>query len=453
MGSFLHTGIFFILSLGILVFIHEFGHFWVARKLDVKVLRFSLGFGKSLWRTQKTPDSTEFVVAAIPLGGYVKMVDEREGEVLEKDLPYAFNRQPLLSRVAIVLAGPVFNLLLAIFLYWAVFMLGESGIRPVLGSVPEGTFAAQAGISEGDEILSVSDQSTPTWSLALTTLFTETMDKQRIPVVVKRPDGTTAEHVLDIPEDIKIEPKELQDKLGFTPWKPALKPILNEVVSDEAADKAGFLSGDQVISIDGVEMTTWEAFVKEVKNQPGRALSVGIERDGVLQTLTLTPAVHQTGKGEVGRIGATVRVPPELLQTYTVKYQLGVMDAFIAAVNKTVDFSFLTLKMIGRMATGSASVENLSGPIGIAKIAGESANMGIVAFLKFLAIISISLGVLNLLPIPMLDGGHLFFYLIEAIKGSPLSDNAMALGQQVGMAVLMGLMGLAIFLDIGRLFT
>ena len=453
MGSFLHTSIFFILSLGILVFIHEFGHFWVARKLNVKVLRFSLGFGKSLWRSQKTPESTEFVVAAIPLGGYVKMVDEREGEVPEKDLPYAFNRQPLLNRVAIVLAGPVFNLLLAILLYWAVFILGESGIRPIIGSVAEDTFAAHAGISEGDEILSVSGQATPTWSLALTTLFAETMDKQRIPVVVKKPDGTTAEHVLDIPEDIEIEPKEFQEKLGFTPWRPSLKPVLKEVISGGSADKAGFHSGDQVMSIDNVDVTTWEAFVKEVKNQPGRVLSVVIERDGVLHTLELTPAVHQTDKGEIGRIGATVRVPPELLQMYKVKYQLGFADAFVAAVNKTVDFSFLTLKMIGKMVTGSASVENLSGPIGIAKIAGESANMGVVAFLKFLAIISISLGVLNLLPIPMLDGGHLFFYLIEAIKGSPLSDSAMALGQQVGMALLMGLMGLAIYLDIGRLFA
>jgi regulator of sigma E protease len=453
MGSLLNTIVYFVLALGLLVAFHEFGHFWVARRCGVKVLRFSIGFGKPLWRYQKTPDSTEFIVAAVPLGGYVKMVDEREGEVSAEDLPYAFNRQSLPVRTAIVLAGPVFNLLLAVLIYWFVFWVGDTGVRPVLGAVDPGSFAEQAGFEKGDEILSVSGQETPTWGLTMSRLFALIMDGDPIRIEVQSADGVKHTRELVIPEAASMEPELLRSRLGFHPWEPVLAPRIDAVEENGPAAKAGLQKGDRIVSADGVPIRDWRQWVGYVRERPNQEIRVTVDRDGVQVTLSLRPVAVRSAGGEIGRIGTSVSIPPDVLKEMRVEYRLGFFSAFATAVKKTADFSLLTLKMIGRMIIGKASVENLSGPISIAQYAGQSANLGLMQFMKFLAVVSISLGVLNLLPVPVLDGGHLLFYLIEAIKGSPLSEKAQAIGQQIGIVILISLMGLAFFLDIERLLN
>jgi regulator of sigma E protease len=452
MGSFLHTLVFFVIALGILIAFHEFGHFWVARKLGVKVIRFSIGFGKPLWKYQKDSRSTEYLVASIPLGGYVKMVDEREGEVAEEDLPYAFNRQSLAARSAIVLAGPLFNLFLAVFIFWGILINGETGFRPLLGDVEPGTFASQAGFAKGDEILEVDGDLTPTWNHAISAIFSRALNLEDITVKVRSGEGSMAIRVLRIPERAAMEPESLQDQLGLRPWEPDLPPRIDTVRENSPASEAGLQAGDLVLRADDVEIPSWNQWVEVIRGNPGKRIRTVIERDGVELTLDLIPAAVQSEEGEIGQIGATVRIPEEMVDHLKVEYKLDVLPALGASVLKVTEFSLLTLQMMGKMLVGKASIENLSGPISIAKYAGESATMGVSYFLKFIAIVSISLGVLNLLPIPVLDGGHLLFFLIEGIKGRPLSDSAQMIGQQVGILLLICLMGLAFFLDIERLF-
>lgn len=452
--DFLHTLFFFIIAIGLLVSFHEFGHFWVARRVGVKVLRFSVGFGKVLWSHQRNVDSTEYALSAIPLGGYVKMLDEREGEVKEEELPYAFNRQPLWARSAVVVAGPIFNLLLAIALFWGVFVIGETGIRPVLGTIATGTLATDAGFSEGDEILEVNQNYTPTWDEALNAIASAVMDgSERLEIKVKSRDQQEQLHTLAIPEHTIDNPEVFFKQLGLKPWSPELKPIVGKLVSESAAVKAGMLERDLIISADGVAMNDWMQWVSYVQSHPGVAIALLVERDGMQINLTVTPTVEQKdGDKKIGKIGAAVYIPEEIMNYMRVEYTLPVGKAFIAACERTWIYSKATLNMMGKMLIGKASVENLSGPISIAQYAGQSASMGLVQFLKFLALVSVSLGVLNLLPIPMLDGGHLLFYGIEGIKGSPVSEKVQILFQQVGIAFLMALMFLAMFLDIQRLF-
>lgn len=453
MGGIAHTVFYFIVALGILITIHEFGHFWVARKLGVKVTRFSIGFGKTLWSYQKNPESTEYVIAVVPLGGYVKMVDEREGEVQTQDVPYAFNRQSLLVRTAIVLAGPVFNLLLAVMIYWFVFTVGETGMRPVLGSVESGTLAAQAGFKKGDEIVSVAEKNTPTWGAAMSRLFITAIEHNSIAIESKTEDGVQTTRMLIIPEEAQEQPDLLRDRLGFKPWEPEVPPVIDSVKEDGPADRAELQKGDLIVSTQGTEIATWKQWVQYIRSHPEVDLNIIIERDGVNIPLLLHPAAIDAGGETIGRIGATVLFPDHLFKQMTAEYRLGIVPALGAAVSRTVDYSMLTLKMVGRMIIGSVSVENLSGPVSIAQYAGQSANLGLIQFFKFLAIVSISLGVLNLLPIPVLDGGHLLYFLIEAIKGSPVSENVQLIGQQVGIFLLISLMGLALFLDIERLLA
>lgn len=453
MFSLLHTLFFFIVALAILIAFHEYGHFWAARRLGVKVIRFSLGFGKPLWTYRKSPDDTEFSVAALPLGGYVKMVDEREGEVAPADLPYAFNRQPVARRAAIVFAGPLFNFLLAILIYWVVFMLGESGTRPVLGPVAQGTLAAQAGFREGDEIVAVGGDQAPTWNLAINEIVERAMDEQPIPVAIKAADGATRELTLNIPKDVAQQPEALYKSLGFRPWEPSLPPIIDRLEPGSTAEAAGLKPGDRIISGDGTPIETWKQWVEYVRARPETLIRTVVERDGVRLNFDIRPKAVASAEGRIGRIGAAVRVPEDLENSMRVEYRLGFFPALAAAVEKTTDYSALTLRMVGRMLIGKAAVENLSGPISIAQYAGQSASLGLGQFMKFLAIVSISLGVLNLLPIPVLDGGHLLFYLVEAVKGSPVSEKTQAYCQQIGIFVLLCLMGLAFVLDIERLFS
>lgn len=454
------TLFYFIVTIGILVSFHEFGHFWVARKMGVKVLRFSVGFGKVLWSYRKHPEDTEYVVSAIPLGGYIKMVDEREGEVNKEDLPFAFNRQPIWVRTAIVAAGPLFNLGLALILFWAVLVIGETGIKPMLGKIEQGTIAADAGFQEGDEILSVNDKLTPTWSEALNVLIESALDgNQNIEVKVKSLDDGQNLKVVNIAEGDVQDPEVLYKRLGFNPWMPKLKPIIGEVLPGGAAMAAGLKKGDLIIRADGIAIDEWMQWVDTVKTHPDIEIKLEIERDGTRLHASVTPKrvrlEPETGGESAkfeGKIGAAVFVPETLKKSLQAEYSLSPLAAIPAAFEKTYSYSYATLKMMARMLIGQASVKNLSGPISIAQFAGQSAHIGFVHFIKFIALVSVSLGVLNLLPIPVLDGGHLLFYGIEAIKGSPVSENKQLFFQQVGIALLVSLMALVMVLDIQRLF-
>jgi regulator of sigma E protease len=452
--DFIHTLFYFIVAVGVLVAFHEFGHFWVARKVGVKVLRFSIGFGKILWSKQKDQHSTEYVLSAIPLGGYVKMVDEREGPVKGEDLPFAFNRQPLWARTAIVAAGPIFNLILAVALFWSVLVIGENGIKPILGKIEQSTLAGAAGFVEGDEVISVNDKLTPTWTEALTTLIGAALEgEQEIKVAVKNLDNLQTVKILRFSEQDTENPEVLYKRLGFKPWSPQLKPVIGNVLPDSAAEAAGLKPSDLIISADNIVMQDWQQWVDYVKTHPGSAIALQLERDGVRLPLTITPKAVEIEKKSEGKIGASVQVPEDLIKSITVEYALSPLEAVPVAFETTYSYATTTLKMMGKMVMGRASMENLSGPISIAQYAGQSASMGLVPFLKFMALVSVSLGVLNLLPVPVLDGGHLLFFAIEGIKGSPVSEKIQLFFQQIGIALLMSLMALAMFLDVHRLFS
>ncbi|MGZ4981326.1 MAG: RIP metalloprotease RseP [Methylobacter sp.] len=449
----LHTLFYFIVAISVLVSFHEFGHFWVARKAGVKVLRFSVGFGKILWSYQKNPDATEYAISAIPLGGYVKMVDEREGKVKDEDLPYAFNRQPLPARMAIVAAGPLFNLVLAVALFWSVLVIGETGIKPILGAVEQGTLAAAAGFTEGDEIVSIEDKETPTWNQAMSVLVSAALDgEQNIKVAVKSLDGQQNVKTLQLTDKDTQNPDVLYQRLGFKPWSPKLQPVIGKVLPDSAASAAGLKEGDLILSADGTSINDWMQWVAYVKSHPNVTVQLEIERDGVRLPVMITPKSVAVGKTTEGKVGASVYIPEELMKSVTVEYSMSPLAAIPVAFETTYNYSVTSLKMIAKMVVGKASVENLSGPISIAQYAGQSATMGLVPFLKYMALISVSLGILNILPIPVLDGGHLLFFILEGIKGRPVSERAQIFFQQIGIALLVSLMALAMFLDVGRLF-
>jgi len=451
--DFLHTLFYFIVAISVLISFHEFGHFWVARKAGVKVLRFSVGFGKVLWSYQKNPDATEYVVSAIPLGGYVKMVDEREGEVKEADLPYAFNRQSLFARTAIVAAGPLFNLVLAVALFWSVLVIGETGIKPILGSVEQGTLAAAAGFVEGEEIISINDKATPTWTEAMSVLVSSALDgEQNIKVTVKSFDDQQAIRTLKLTDKDSENPNVLYQRLGFKPWSPKLQPIIGKVLPGSAALASGLKQGDLIVSADGTIINDWMQWVTYVKSHADVAIKLEIERDGVRLPATITPKSVVVGKKTEGKVGASVYIPEELMKSVSVEYSLSPLAAIPVAFETTYYYSVTSLKMMAKMLIGKASVENLSGPISIAQYAGQSATMGLVPFIKYMALVSVSLGILNLLPIPVLDGGHLLFFALEGIKGRPVSERAQIFFQQIGIALLVSLMALAMFLDVERLF-
>lgn len=449
----IHTLFYFIVAIGVLVSIHEFGHYWVACKTGVKVLRFSVGFGKVLWSYRKRPDATEYVISLIPLGGYVKMVDEREGEVQEEDLPFAFNRQSLWTRTAIVAAGPVFNLVLAIALFWSVLVIGETGIKPILGAVKQGTLAAKAGFVDGDEIIAVNNKLTPTWTEALSVIIATALDDgQAINVKIKTSDDEERVRVLSISDTESQNPETLYERLGLKPWSPKLKPVIGQVLANSAASAAGLKKGDLLVSADGHGINEWMQWVDYVKSRPDIRINLVIEREGVSMPIVITPKKVQSEQKTEGKIGASVFVPEELIKSVSVEYSLAPFAAIPVAFKTTYYYAYTTVKMMGKMLIGKASVKNLSGPISIAEYAGQSASMGLVHFLKFMALISVSLGVLNLLPIPVLDGGHLLFFAIEAVKGSPVSEKMQLFFQQIGIALLVSLMLFTMFMDVERLF-
>jgi regulator of sigma E protease len=454
MGSVLFNILAFVVAVGVLVAIHEFGHFWVARRLGVKVLRFSIGFGKPLWSRQKTPDDPEYVIAAIPLGGYVKMLDEFEGPVPAEERHMAFNRQSLWVRSAVVAAGPLFNFLFAIAAFWGVLTLGETGIRPLIGDVKPDTPAARAGLQAGDEIMSVNAQRTPTWSLAMQELATASIAAPQLDIEVRDAQGAQQRRLMPSTEVGDLaETKDLLGHLGLVPERPEVPPIFGKILEGEAAAGAGLREGDRIVSANGEAIADWAAWVDFVRARPGETIDLLIERNGGSQRVALTPAAHVQNDQVIGRIGASNQPVPGLMERYQVTHSLGPLEAVPAAMQRTWEYSVLTLKVIWRVLTGQASIHNLSGPITIADAAGKTASIGFVYFLKFLAIVSISLGVLNLLPVPVLDGGHLLYFAIEAIKGSPLSEAAMIQGQKIGLIMLFGLMTLAFYVDILRVLS
>lgn len=443
-----------LLTLGVLVAVHEFGHFWVARRCGVRVLRFSIGFGAPLWR-RIGRDGTEYVVAAIPLGGYVKMLDEREGGVDPADLPYAFNRQPVGSRIAIVAAGPLANFLLAIVVFYLLFMAGVRGVAPVIGSVEPGSLAEQAGLRAGQEIVSVDGEPTPTRQVVSMQLLKRLGESGELRIGVREPGfdqvyESTA--VLDgwLRDD---EDPDLFAGLGVEFLMPVVEPRIAEVLGDSAAERAGILAGDRVLSVDGSAVATWEEWVRVVRASPGTRLQLVVERDGAQLPLELVPErVRQPDGLDVGQAGVSA-VVPEWPEEYLRTERYGPLDAWGPALARTWSLSVFTVDSIRKMIEGLISPKNLSGPITIAKVAAASARSGLEAFVGFLALLSISLGVLNLLPIPVLDGGHLLFYAIELLKGSPVSERVQMLGYQVGLLILVGVMALALFNDLSRLVT
>ena len=449
----LHKLFYFIITIGVLVSFHEFGHFWVARKVGVKVIRFSIGFGKVLWSYQKNPETTEYVLSAIPLGGYVKMVDEREDPVKAEDLAFAFNKKSISARTAIVAAGPLFNLLLAVFLFWGALVIGETGIKPIIGQVGQGTLAYNAGFTEGDEIISVNEKITPTWTEAMSVIIASALESnQSITVNVKNLDEKQSVKVITLSEESTKNSELLYQQLGFKPWSPQLKPIIGKVLPDSAALASGLKKGDLLISANGVPINEWKQWVDIVRANPDTSIDLKVERDGVQIPISITPKSVQVEQNSEGKIGASVYIPEELIKSVSAKYSLAPLAAIPVAFETTWYYSSSTLKMMGKMLIGNASVDNLSGPISIAQYAGESADMGFVSFIKFMALVSVSLGVINLFPVPVLDGGHLMFFALEAILRKPISEKIQGFFQKAGMAFLLGLMSLAMFLDIQRLF-
>jgi len=441
----------FVVAIGALVTVHEFGHYWVARRLGVKVLRFSIGFGKPLWSRTFGDDRTELVIAAIPLGGYVKMLDEREGEVDAGEIDRAFNRKPLSTRVAVVAAGPLFNFLFAIFVYWAMFAAGVPGLRPVVGEVQAGSYAAAAGILAGDEIISVGGKQTPTWEATVMALLDAGLDEQSsITLDVRGADGQLRRLQSDLGDGSLLEKGGVLVNFGVGLWQ--LPPVLDEIVAGGAAEQAGLQGGDRIVAAGDTIIDSWNDWVMYVRDRPGEQLNVRVQRAGDVIELLLVPERKMDAGQAIGFIGASVQLPDqEQRDTMRVVVRHGLLGAFPAALGKTWEVTTLTLRTLWKMVTGKASVENLSGPISIAQYAGQSATIGLAAFLGFLGIVSVSLGVLNLLPVPVLDGGHLLYYLVEFIKGSPVTEATQLVGQKIGIVMLLMLMSVAFYNDILRL--
>jgi len=443
----------FIVAISLLVAVHEFGHFWVARKLGIRVLRFSIGFGKPLWRRRFGADQTEFVIAALPLGGYVKMLDEREAPVAPAEVSRSFNRQALWVRSAVILAGPLFNFVFAMAAYWLMFVSGVPGLRPIVGEIAPQSVAEQAGFQEKDEFLSVAGKATPTWDAATLELLDAALSGERIEISVHSPDDTQRLLIIDfsgVPN--ALDKGGLLGNLGLSVWRPRLPPVIDRLVANAPAEQAGLQPGDRIVSVDTQAIETWSEWVDYVRAHPEQSSQIRVLRGTDELDVTLVPkAVEENGE-TIGQIGAYVRQPEGVQDNMRTEVRYGIVESAAKSVQKTWEMSALTVRTLWGMLSGRASVENISGPISIAQYAGYSARIGLASFLKFLAIVSISLGVLNLLPVPVLDGGHLLYNAIEWVQGKPLSDSAQQFGQQLGILLLLALMTIAFYNDLSRLF-
>lgn len=446
------TALAFIVAIVVLVVFHELGHFWIARWCDVKVLRFSVGFGRVIYSKRFAGGEVEWVLSAIPLGGYVKMLDEREGEVLPHDLPRAFNRQPVLRRMAIVVAGPLANLLLAIVLYWGLFIYGVPGLKPVLGAIESASPAAVAQLEIKQTIISINGKSTPSWQDVRWVLLDLVLQGKSAELEIRTVQGDVVRRVLDLgtlaPSDLD---SDFMHKLGLHTYQPTVLPVIGELLETGVAQQAGIKAGDIILRVNGQQIEHWEEFVEQVRSHPGLPLHLEIDRAGKLIALNLTPAVVEESGQSIGKIGAGPKIDKQAIDDLFTEVHYPPIAALGEAMRKTWETSVVSLQMMAKMVMGQVSLKNLSGPITIADYAGQSAHMGFGAYLSFLALISISLGVLNLLPIPLLDGGHLLYYTVEMIKGSPVPDKLWEVGQNVGIALLATMMAFAIYNDLSRL--
>ena len=453
--SILVTIVSFLVTVGVLVVVHELGHYAAARMMDVKILRFNVGFGRALKVWKRGRDQTEWAIATIPLGGFVKMLDEREGDVRPEERHRAFNRKSVWARIFIVLAGPIANLLLATLVYWVLFIAGMPGVKPVLGDPAPATPAAAAGLANGDTVRAIDGEPVYTWNDVRWLLLKDAVKRDAADVEVQSQGGAVVTRRMELAGLSKDDlDRDFLGKLGLRPFRPKAPARLGHVLPGSAAERGGLQQGDLVRAISGKPVASWYDFTAIVSASPGKPLDMDLGRGGGEVRLRVVPDSVGEGDARIGRLG--VEAPPELKREYdrmttTVRY--GPFTAFGKAVQKVVDLSSFSLKMLGRMAIGQVSWRNLSGPITIADYAGQSAQLGWIAWLGFLALVSVSLGVLNLLPIPLLDGGHLVYYFAEIVKGSPVSDRAMEIGQRFGLALLVGLTVFAFYNDINRLFT
>ena len=451
------TIVAFFATIGLLVAVHEFGHYWVARKLGVKVLRFSIGFGKVIWKKKgKDEDEVEYALSLIPLGGYVKMLDEREGDVDPSERHRAFNLQPVWKRFLIVLAGPVFNFIFAIFAFAVTYMVGIDSVRPYLATPAISSPAAVSGVVAGDKVLSINNSPIETVNQLRLTVLSEYLDDSRVTLQVEQPNGSQAERVLDLSQVSLLKDEgDYFKKIGLNLERPDNYPVVTKVLPDSAAAVAGLQADDHIQFLNGEAIKSTRLFSEFINAHPDQTVKLGILRDGQTLDVSLTPKLTEHEGRQVGMIGIGMAYlkTAESVSKLEFKRRASFFESIKLGAIETWDMSLMTLRVMGRLVTGQASIKNISGPLTIADYAGKSAVIGFSVFMSFLAIISLSLGVLNLLPVPMLDGGHLMYYLIEIVKGSPVSEKFEAMGMRVGMAMVGVLMVLAIYNDITRLVS
>ncbi|WP_027960331.1 RIP metalloprotease RseP [Halomonas halodenitrificans] len=442
-----------IVVLGLLITFHEFGHFWVARRCGVKVLRFSVGFGTPIW-SRRDRHGTEYAIAAIPLGGYVKMLDEREGAVAHEERDRAFNRKSVWQRIAIVAAGPLANFLLALVAYWALFVAGTTTVAPVIGEVAPGSPAEQGGLRVDHEITAVQGEAVRSWEEINLKLVAAIGEPEALSIAT-RPNATAEPREHRVPVDnwlVRQDPPRPLATLGVAPWRPSMPAILGQVVEGEAAAVGGLEAGDEILRVDGEALNGWRHFVEIVRASPGQPLELGVSRDGRQLSLTVTPRSREQEEGvSIGYVGAGV-APVEWPEEYRREVRYGPVAAVGEAFARTGEMVALTFGAVRKMLVGLISPSNLSGPITIAQISGDSARAGLESFISFMAYLSISLGVLNLLPIPVLDGGHLLYYAVEVVRGRPVSERTQAIGLRIGLALVGSLMLMAIYFDLMRLW-
>ncbi|HEX5055065.1 MAG TPA: RIP metalloprotease RseP [Gammaproteobacteria bacterium] len=452
-SEFLTSLFAFLVAIAILVAVHEFGHFWVARKLGVKVLRFSLGFGKVIWRRQR--GETEYVLSALPLGGYVKMLGERDTEVPEHERHRAFSTQPVWKRSAIVAAGPLFNLGFAAFVYICVFLVGVPGTRPVVGEIEAGSYAAAAGFENGDLIVTIGGEPVESWEDARLVLLKQVLSGSVSEVSVVASDGRQATRRLAFGDNELLKDEgDILENIGMAPWRPAANLIVMEPQPGSPAERSGLQPGDHISMVDGQPVRFWSDWVRLVQAHPGAQLKLSVQRKGAPIELTIVTETRQDGEKAVGSIGAMVQLEPIDSAAWD-RMQLVVsyppLQSVIKGLDKTLDMTLFSFKIIGKLVVGDASLKNVSGPLTIADYAGKTLSIDYRIFLNLLAVVSIGLAVLNILPIPMLDGGHLLYYAIEFLIGRPLPERIQILGQNIGIFLLACLMSLAFYNDIMRL--
>lgn len=454
--GFLYSVLGFLIAIGVLVAVHEFGHFWVARKLGVKVLRYSIGFGKPLWTKVAGDDQIEYVIAAIPLGGYVKMLGENDPdvEVAPQDAHRTFDSQPIWKRVLIVAAGPGINFLFAILLFLILGLMSKESLSPTLGEIPSGSLVEQAGVVEGDRLIAIDGRPVQHFGQYDLHIFNQVLSGKNIQIDVQKADKSTKQVSLSTAAlpIYNISPSFLSRKLGLIPVLPEPTTELNHIVKDSPAARAGLQVGDLIIGIDGKSIATWDQLVEIVSSSPEQELVLSVKRSDVVQQITVAPALHEDGELKIGRLGVGPKFLP-YADSDKVVIERSLWQSFAYGVEQTWLMSSVTVRMLWKMVTLQVSHKNVSGPITIAEVAGQAIQIGLDYYLHILAVISISLGVMNLLPIPMLDGGHLLMYAVELVAGKNASEKVFAVGQRIGVVLLLCLMSLAFYNDIFRLLN